>query len=311
MKRILVTGKNGQVGYELCRTLAPLGEVVAWGRDDLDLTDPDAIRNRIRETRPDLVVNAAAYTAVDAAETEPETAMAVNGEAPGIMAGAAGKIGAALVHFSTDYVFDGAAQAPYDENDPPNPIGVYGQSKLAGEKAVQEAGVPHLILRTAWVYGGRGKNFYLTIRRLLKERPELKVVDDQFGAPTWNRMIAEAAAQILVQCREVNPMGRMDLSSVPGIYHLTCSGQTTWYGFAEEIRSLAPAGSQAARILPIPTSDYPTPAKRPLNSVLANDKLANTFGIRLPDWRTAFRLCAEARPRGSELPRYFVPSLRD
>ncbi len=293
MKRILITGKNGQVGWELRRTLAPLGDVVAFGRDDLDLGNPDAIRNRIRETRPDIVVNAAAYTAVDAAESDPETAMAVNGTAPGILAEEARKIGAVLVHYSTDYVFDGAAQAPYSENDPPNPMGAYGKSKLAGEKAVQNAGAPHLIFRTAWVYGGRGKNFFLTIQRLIGERTELKVVNDQFGAPTWSRMIAEATAQILIQCREVNPKGRMDLSSVSGIYHLTCGGQTTWYGFAEEIRSFAPAESKTARILPIPTSDYPTPAKRPLNSVLSNNKLADTFGIRLPDWRTAFHLCAE------------------
>ncbi len=291
MKKILVTGKNGQVGWELCRTLAPLGEIIAWGREDLDLADPDAIRNRIRETGPDIIINPAAYTAVDAAETDPETAMVINGTAPGVMAETAGEIGAAIVHYSTDYVFDGAAPDPYSEKDPPHPVSVYGRTKLAGEKAIQETGVPHLILRTAWVYGSRGKNFYLTIRRLLKERPELKVVDDQYGAPTWCRMIAEATAQILVQCREVNPMGRMDLSSVSGIYHLTCGGQTTWYAFAQEIRSLLPAKPQTARILPIPTSDYPTPAKRPQNSVLSNDKIAEIFGIRLPHWNDALRLC--------------------
>jgi dTDP-4-dehydrorhamnose reductase len=291
MKKILVTGKNGQVGWELCRTLAPLGEIVAWGREDLDLADPDAIRNRIRVTRPDIIINPAACTAVDAAETDPETAMVINGTAPGVMAETACEIGAAIVHYSTDYVFDGAAPDPYSEKNPPHPVSVYGGSKLAGEKAIQETGVPHLILRTAWIYGSRGKNFYLTIGRLLKERPELKVVDDQYGAPTWCRMIAEATAQILVQCREVNPMGRMDLSSVSGIYHLTCGGQTTWYAFAQEIRSLLPAKPQTARILPIPTSDYPTPAKRPQNSVLSNDKIAEIFGIRLPHWNDALRLC--------------------
>jgi dTDP-4-dehydrorhamnose reductase len=295
MKRILITGKTGQVGWELCRTLAPLGEIIALGRDDLDLTDPDAIRNRIRETGPDVIVNAAAYTAVDAAETDPETAMAVNGTAPGIMAEEAGRIGAGLVHFSTDYVFDGKGDVPYTESDAPHPIGVYGRSKLAGEKAVQAPGAAHLIFRTAWVYGDRGKNFFLTIQRLLRERSELKVVDDQFGAPTWCRMIAEATGQILAQCREVHGNGRLQLSSVSGTYHLTCSGRTSWHGFAEAIRHQTLSDPTTCRIVPIPTSDYPTPAARPQNSVLSNAKLKDTFGIRLPDWHETFLLCMGAQ----------------
>ena len=223
--RILLTGKNGQVGWELQRTLAPLGEVVVLDRRQLDLSDPDQIRERVREISPDLIVNAAAYTAVDRAEAEPEPAMAVNGTAPGLLAEEAKRIGAAIIHYSTDYVFDGAKTTPYTEEDAPNPLNVYGRTKLAGEQAVQAAGVPHLILRTSWVYGMRGKNFLLTILRLAREREELKIVDDQIGAPTWSRTIAEATAQILTS-------GAWPVSGASGIYHLTASGSTSWYGFA-------------------------------------------------------------------------------
>ena len=198
--KILLTGKNGQVGWELQRTLTTLGDVVAIDRKGMDLANPDSIRNTIRAVRPDLIVNAAAYTAVDKAESEPELAMAINGIAPGIMAEEAGRLGAAMVHYSTDYVFDGTKTTPYTEGDILNPINVYGKTKLAGEQAVQAAGIPHLIFRTSWVYGLRGRNFLLTILRLAKEWDELKIVDDQIGAPTWSRMVAEATATILAQC---------------------------------------------------------------------------------------------------------------
>lgn len=200
MKRILLIGKNGQVAWELQRTLATLGEIITVGREQLDVANAASIRQVIRETKPQIIVNATAYTAVDKAEAEPELAMQVNGVAPGIMAEEAKRLDALLVHYSTDYVFDGTKQGAYVEEDVPNPLSVYGKTKLAGEQAIQATGAKHLILRTSWVYGARGKNFLLTILRLAKERPELKIVDDQIGAPTWSRMIAEATAQILAQC---------------------------------------------------------------------------------------------------------------
>ena len=265
--KILLTGKNGQVGWELQRTLAPLGEVVAVDRRGMDLANHDSIRSAIRAVRPDLIVNAAAYTAVDKAESEPDLAMATNGIAPGIMAEEAKRLGAAMVHYSTDYVFVGTKTSPYTEDDIPNPICVYGKTKLAGEQAVQAAGIPHLIFRTSWVYGLRGRNFLLTILRLAKERDELKIVDDQIGAPTWSRMIAEATAIILAQCLpsplEIQDRGRPDqrpllepddrpvpfppfgkggqggfapaLSDRGGLYHLTAAGLTSWHGFAKAI----------------------------------------------------------------------------
>ena len=198
-RKILLTGKNGQVGWELERSLQPLGQVIAFDRSGLDLASPDSIRAVIREVKPELIVNPAAYTAVDKAESEPDLAMAVNGVAPGIIAEEAKRLGAALIHYSTDYVFDGTKAEPYTEDDVPKPINVYGKTKLAGEQAVQAIGVPHLIFRTSWVYGMRGKNFLLTILRMAKEKDELRIVDDQFGAPTWSRMIAETTAQVLAQ----------------------------------------------------------------------------------------------------------------
>jgi dTDP-4-dehydrorhamnose reductase len=286
--KILLTGKNGQVGWELQRTLAPLGEVVAVDRQALDLTSPDAIRALIREVRPALIVNPAAYTAVDKAESEPEIAMAVNGIAPGIMAEEAKKLGAAMVHFSTDYVFDGSKASPYTEEDTPCPINVYGKTKLAGERAIQAVGVPHLILRTSWVYGARGKNFLLTILRLAKERDELKIVDDQIGAPTWSRMIAEATAQILAQSVLPMPHHPLPITGVSGIYNLTAAGRTSWCGFTRAILENARAGT---RVNPIPTTDYPLPAPRPLFSLLASDKLTETFGVKLPSWEDSLALC--------------------
>jgi dTDP-4-dehydrorhamnose reductase len=283
LTRILLTGKTGQVGGELVAALAPLGEVTACDRDALDLADPAAIVAAMRKLRPDIIVNAAAYTAVDRAEAEPALAMAINGTAPGILAEEALRLGALLVHYSTDYVFDGAKREPYDENDAPNPLNVYGRTKLAGERAVRASGARHLILRTSWVYGARGNNFLLTISRLAAERDELKVVDDQIGAPTWCRDIATATAAILA--RRQDKAGTFD-----GIYNLSAHGSTSWHGFAAEILAHA-AAKPKARLAPIPTSGYPSAAARPLNSVLSHDKVKNTFGVDLPDWRAGLAAC--------------------
>lgn len=281
--RILLTGKNGQVGWELQRTLATLGEVTALGSRELDLRDGDALRTAVRELRPAIIVNPAAYTAVDQAEQERDAAFAINATAPGILAEEAARLDALLLHYSTDYVFDGAKQAPYTENDTPNPLNVYGESKLAGERAVAAAGGRHLILRTSWVYGARGKNFLLTMQRLGKERDELRIVNDQTGAPTWSRAIAEASAQILAQ-RHAWPQ------STGGLYHLACGGETTWFGFAQAILENT---EKPPRLTPITTADYPLPAQRPANSRLDCRRLLDDFGITLPDWRDALRLCLD------------------
>lgn len=289
-KRILLTGKNGQVGWELRRTLATLGEVTALGSTELDLADAAALRAAVREIRPDIIVNAAAYTAVDKAESEPDRAYAVNGIAPGLLAEEAARQGALLVHYSTDYVFDGTKADPYLETDLTGPLGVYGASKLAGEEAVRSAAGRHLIFRTSWVYGGRGKNFLRTILRLAAERAELNVVDDQFDAPTWSRAIAEASAQALavLACHPAP-------ESLWGTYHLSCAGRTSWHGFTRAILDTA-ALPRLPRLEAIPTADYPLPAKRPANSMLSNAKLAQAFGIALPDWRNALALCLEEMP---------------
>lgn len=296
MNRILLVGKNGQVGWELQRTLATLGEVVAVDRQGMDLANPDSIRDAIHATRPNLIVNAAAYTAVDKAESEPDLAMAINGVAPGIMAEEARRLGAAMVQYSTDYVFDGTKTSPYTEEDIPNPISVYGKTKLAGEQAVQAAGIPHLIFRTSWVYGLRGRNFLLTILRLAKERDELRIVDDQIGAPTWSRMIAEATGQVLSQ-------GFSPLAMKSGIYNLTAAGRTSWYGFAKAIlESMSHQGIPSSlithhplpKLIPITTSEYPLPAPRPPYSVFSSVKLNRTFGVALPAWDTSLTLCMEA-----------------
>lgn len=281
--RILLTGVNGQVGWELQRTLAPLGEIIAADRRTLDLADVAAIRRGVAAIAPDLIVNPAAYTAVDKAESEPDAAFAVNAAAAGELAAC----GVPMVHFSTDYVFDGRKPDAYTETDTPNPLGVYGASKLAGEAAVANAGIPHLILRTSWVYGLRGKNFLLTMQRLARERESLSVVDDQFGAPTWSRLIAEATALTVARWLE-----REDLAADSGIYHLASAGRTSWHGFTAAILDrLAATHTGLARLSAIPTSGYPTPAARPANSQLDCSKLAQRFGVRLPDWAHALALC--------------------
>jgi dTDP-4-dehydrorhamnose reductase len=283
--RILLTGVNGQVGWELQRTLAPLGEVIAADRNRLDLADKAGIRRSVAAIAPDLIVNPAAYTAVDKAESESDLAHAINAVAAGELAAC----GIPLVHFSTDYVFDGRKSGAYTEDDTPNPLGVYGATKLAGERAVARAGIPHLILRTSWVYGLRGRNFLLTMQRLARERDTLAVVDDQVGAPTWSRLIAEATALVIARW-----LDRPDQTATSGIYHLSCGGRTSWRGFAAAILAqMNGADQKLARLTAIPTSGYPTPAARPANSQLNCDRLAATFGVHLPGWETALALCLE------------------
>jgi dTDP-4-dehydrorhamnose reductase len=296
---ILLTGKNGQIGFELERLLPRLGKLIALDRRDLDLSNSSEIRRMVQELRPRIIVNAAAYTAVDQAETDQDAARAVNAEAPGILAEEARKLGAALVHFSTDYVFDGLKKSPYVEGDPTRPASIYGQTKLAGEEAVRQIGAPHLILRTAWLYGTRGRNFLLNILRLASQQEELRIVNDQVGAPTWCREIANATASIL-QNLSIVPDLVSSLSNVSGTYHMTASGTTTWFEFAQAIRdeaSRAPsdlswiAAATAGRplivqrIVPITTAEYPTPAQRPAYSVLSNEHLSRTFNVHLPGWR--------------------------
>ncbi|HEX4798374.1 MAG TPA: dTDP-4-dehydrorhamnose reductase [Burkholderiales bacterium] len=282
--KILLTGRNGQLGWELARTLAPLGELAAYDRTMLDLAKPDQIAAAVRSVKPDIIVNAGAYTAVDKAESEPEAAFAVNAVAPGLLAEEAKRAGALLIHYSTDYVFDGAKEMPYVEEDPHNPLNVYGRSKLAGELAVQSVDGSHLILRTSWVYAARGRNFFLTIRRLLKEKSELRVVSDQIGAPTSARALAEATAELLRR------HGVAALRGARGVYHVTAAGFTSWHGFATEIARLE-RPNPLVRIIPIASSEYPTPAPRPKNSRLSNEKLRRSFGIALPQWETCLETC--------------------
>jgi len=289
LMKILVTGARGQVGWELQRTLAPLGEIVAFDRTHMDLADPDSVRRAIRDTRPNLIVNAAAYTAVDRAESERELAHQINAVAPGLVAEEAKRVDSALIHYSTDYVFDGEKPEPYLESDTPRPLNVYGASKLAGEQAIQQTGARHLILRTSWVYGTRGNNFLLTILRLAKQRDDLSVVNDQFGAPTWSRMIAQATALLVAR--------GMPGEQGNGICNLTAGGQTSWYGFARAILELVPADAERrlepSKLAAIPSAQYPTPARRPRNSVLSHTQLESAFRLTMPDWKFSLRLCTQ------------------
>ena len=288
--RILVTGGAGQLGWELRRALAVFGEVVAPARDILDLSSADSIVAAVRGVRPGLIVNAAAYTAVDKAESEPDLALRINGDAPRILAEEAAARNAPMIHYSTDYVFDGEKAEPYREDDETAPINVYGQTKLAGEGGVVAANAAHLVFRTSWVYGPRGRNFLLTMLKVGRERKELKVVDDQAGAPTSARMIAEATAGVIAKSFAQGTIDPDRFRQIAGLYHLTAGGRTTWYGFAQAILQNR-AGM--AKVLPIPTSGYPTPARRPQNSVLDNGKLEKQFGFRLPDWKIGLNLCLE------------------
>lgn len=286
--KILLTGSTGQVGYELARSLQGLGEVVAVDRNVMDLSDLDQVRDVIRTVRPQLIVNPAAYTAVDKAESEPELAYRVNAEAPGLMAQEARLLGAAMVHYSTDYVFDGTAPTARGEDDATGPVNVYGASKLAGEQAIAAAGIDYLIFRTSWVYGMRGKNFLLTMLRLAKEREELRVVADQHGAPTWTRTIADTTALVLAQAAADARRGGTDWwRENSGVYHLSAQGQTTWCEFTQAI---VEAAGLDCRVLPIGSADYPTPARRPQHSVMSSERLMARFG-RLPDWKEALHLC--------------------
>lgn len=303
-RRILLIGPSGQVGWELRRTLSTLGRVVPCargrGKVTIDLSQPASIRSVVRDVRPDLIVNAAAYTAVDQAEDEPEAAMAVNALAPDILAEEAARLNAAMVHYSTDYVFDGEGNQPWKENDPCNPKNIYGRSKLDGERAIQSVGIPHLILRTSWVYGARGRNFLLTMLRLAAERPELRIVDDQIGAPTWSRLIAEVTGQILAVCG-ASPEG---IAAHSGTYHVTAAGETSWFGFARAALHSANilAGNPKPDLLPIRTDEFPAKAPRPRYSVLSNDKLKETFDLELPPWEKGLELCLDEYFEGRQNP---------
>jgi len=283
MNRILLIGNDGQVGYELERSLAPLGTVTSVCYPAIDFASPTSIVRVVRAAQPNLIVNAAAYTAVDKAESDTDACQHLNADAPALLAAEAKRLGAGLVHYSTDFVFDGRKVTPYTEDDTPNPLGVYGQTKLEGDLAIRDSGVPHLIFRLAWVYGRRGKNFLLTMQRLAQEGKPVRVVADQVGCPTWCRTIAETTAAALAQTR--NEQGVSDLSTVSGTYHCVCSGETSWHGFA---RAIIPTEIQ---VTPITTADYPTPARRPAYSALSCAKLQKVFGLTLPSWQTALQDC--------------------
>lgn len=278
--RILVIGRRGQVGWELRRTLAPLGELFAFDFPDIDLTKPETLRPLVREIKPDLVVNAAAYTAVDKAEDEIETCRAINAGAPRVLAEEAAALGARFVHYSTDYVYNGRKDGRWVETDAPDPLSVYGLTKLEGDQAIAATGVQHLIFRLQWVWGTRGANFVKTMLKLSREREELKVIDDQIGAPTYSRHIAEASALAVARWEDQS-----------GIYHLANGGETSWHGFAQAIFEDDPKRSEqiVKSCLPIPTSAYPTKATRPLNSRMDQSKLDRDFGIRMPNWRDALK----------------------
>jgi len=290
--RILITGRNGQVSWELRRSLQNLGEVVALGSDQMDLTNSAAIREQLQALRPTVIVNAAAHTAVDKAESEVDVARAINATAVGVLAEEARKLDALVIHYSTDYVFDGASQSAYRESDTTNPQSVYGLTKLEGEQALAASGARHLILRTSWVYGSRGGNFLLTILRLAREREQLSVVADQIGSPTWSRTIAEATAQILTQHLAPARSEQLD-DCLNRVYHLTSRGEVSWHGFAEAFIEMATErGSELAlqQLKAISTAEYPTAASRPPYSLLSSDALAADYGIRMPHWRDALAL---------------------
>lgn len=291
--RILVTGCNGQVGWELVRCLQPLGEVIAADRYLMDLSDLDGIKVPLRNIAPDVIVNAAAYTAVDKAEDNEVEANLINGQAPGVIAKVAKQMGALLIHYSTDYVFDGKKTGPYTEDDTPNPINAYGRSKLLGEEAIQSVGGDHIILRTSWVYAARGANFLRTILRLAQEREELSIVSDQIGTPTWARFIAESTAHIIRQSQTE----RSNDSFQSGIYHLTAADEASWFDFAqaivEQARHLPDLSLMLNDLRPIPSQDYPTPAQRPMSSCLATAKLEEHFGLQMPSWNAVLKLCLD------------------
>jgi dTDP-4-dehydrorhamnose reductase len=284
--RILIVGAAGQVGVQLQRSFADYGEIVCRDRDTVDLAVPDQVRAMVRDAAPEIILNAAAYTAVDRAESEPDVAMAVNGKAPAILAEEALRTGALLVHYSTDYVFDGSKTSPWVETDKTNPLNVYGTSKLAGEEAIQRVGGKYLIFRTSWVFGPHGQNYLLTMLRLGRERDSLNIVDDQVGAPTSSIELADATLSI------VGGVLSGQFGAAPnwaGLYHMTCSGSVSWCGFAHAIFSRAQAllEGKMPTVTPIASTAYPTPAMRPQNSCLSNEKLNARFAVRLASWETA------------------------
>ena len=299
MTRILLVGKDGQVGTELQRTLAPLGPITAVDRDTCDLTRPEQVRATVRAAAPQVIINVAAHTAVDQAESEPELAFALNADGPGLLAEEAKRCGAALIHYSTDYVFDGSKREPYVESDEVNPLGVYGRSKLAGEQAVAAAGIPHMILRTSWVYGLHGRNFLLTMMRLAREKPELRVVADQYGVPNWSAALARATADIVRIAAGRRPHIQDAIGEASGVFHLTSTGRVSWHGFACAIidalsaRGLVPA----VPVQPISTAQYPTPAARPTNSVLDGTKLRTIWDTTLPAWQDCLAECLDGLVR--------------
>jgi dTDP-4-dehydrorhamnose reductase len=283
--KILVTGRNGQVSQELQKVFAGQAELLVLGSAELDLSQPQHIADTVRALRPDLIINPAAHTAVDQAESEEALAMAINAEAPKALAQVAAELDIPLIHYSTDYVFDGSKAGPYQDDDATHPLGVYGASKLAGEEAIRAVGGKYLILRTSWVYSSHGRNFLLTMQRLLQEKPHMRIVADQIGAPTWAGTIAGITAQLVQHWRAGKP-------GAWGTYHLTGTGETSWFGFAEEIgRHLKAQGMPCAELEPIPSSAYPTPAARPLNSRLDCSRLEREWNVRLPEWRDALNEC--------------------
>jgi dTDP-4-dehydrorhamnose reductase len=292
-QKILVFGRVGQVGWELRHKLACLGQVTSVDYPEIDFSKPDTIRSAVRAAEPAVIINAAAYTAVDKAESNPEPAFALNAIGPGVIAEEARRLGALMVHYSTDYVYDGGKQGAWVETDPPNPLNVYGRSKLAGDEAIAAVGGDYVILRTSWVYGARGSNFLLTMLRLAKERPELRIVDDQTGSPTTSECIAQATAHILAQ---VLAPGSGGLAGRSGVYHLTSAGATTWFGFA---RQFLTKQAVSPKLSPISTSEYPVAARRPANSVLSCEKVADAFGVRMPSWEHALDLVLETLSEGA------------
>jgi dTDP-4-dehydrorhamnose reductase len=297
-RNVLVFGGSGQVGWELRRQLSRLGQIDGVESPRVDFAHSDAIRQAVREAQPAFILNAAAYTAVDKAESEPELAAAINAIAPGILAEEAKRLGSMLIHYSTDYVFDGTKPAPYLETDTPNPLNVYGRTKLAGDQAIQSVGGEYLILRTSWVYGPRGGNFLLTMLRLAAERTELRIVDDQLGAPTASVSIAQATTEILTPLLSSPQAG---LHGRSGIYNLTNAGATTWFGFAKAILTAQTAisGARIPNLVPIKTSEFPRPAKRPANSRLSCQRLEETFGVQMPTWQDALSRVLETLRKGS------------
>lgn len=291
--KILLFGKNGQVGWELNRSLQPQGEVIALGREEADFSDPESLRDIVRDVKPDVIVNAVAYTAVDKAESVEALARIINADSPGVIAEEALKLNALFIHYSTDYVFDGNKSGAYTETDKPKPINAYGRSKYSGEKAIELSGCDYLIFRTSWVYASRGHNFLLTILKLAKEREKLSIVADQTGSPTSAKLIADATTYCLKQALDA----REASSFSSGLYHLAASGYTSWHGFATEIMSITRSKSETPlkvkSIKAVTTADYPTPAKRPKNSRLNTDKIQDDFGCVMPDWQQGLLICLD------------------